>query len=194
MEIKQLKSKEKIITFFGEVKSCSVESAIKDIAKINLEDLEYVSQCEKWAIENNMPPMPVVLNPISLYLSTSGGSCYDGLALYDTIAASNTPIEIYCSGKIMSIGIIVILAAEVRKAYRNTTFMIHQVGGVSFGKLRDLEDSVEEAHRINEMLFKIIKNKTKITEQQLEDVLNYKKDWFITAEEALELGIITEIL
>lgn len=194
MEIKQLEPKEKVITFFGEIKGSSVEPAIKEIVKINLTDRAYAQQCSKWALDNNLSPMTVALTPIELYLSTNGGSCYDGLALYDVIEASQTPVEVYCAGKIMSMGIIVSLGAKVRKGYRNTTFMVHQVSGIAFGTLRDIEETYAEASRINDMLFNIIKSKTRVTEERLNQVILQKQDWFITAEEALELGILTEII
>ena len=94
----------------------------------------------------------------------------------------------------MSMGIIVALGARVRKAYPNTTFMIHQVQGLSIGSLREMEDTVAEASRINSMLFRIIVDKTKVTKEQLDEVVKKKKDWFLSAEEALQLGILTEIL
>lgn len=194
MEIKQLEPKDKVITFFGEFKSTNVESTIKEIVKINISDQEYQNQCRRWAEDNAQTPSPVKLTPIQFYLSTYGGACYDGMSLYDVIESSNTPIEVICTGKIMSMGVIVALGAEVRKAYRNTTFMIHQVSGLSFGTLREMEDSVAEASRINEMLFSIIKSKTLVTEEQLNEVLQQKKDWFLTAEEALRLGILTDII
>ncbi len=194
MEIKQLEPKEKVLTFFGEFKSTTVESAIKEIVKINISDQEYLKQCRQWAIENGQDPSPAKLTPIEFFLSTYGGACYDGLALHDVIEASKTPIEVICTGKIMSMGVIVALGAKVRKAYRNTTFMIHQVSGLSFGTLREMEDTVAEASRINEILFNIIKSKTKVTEEQLNEVLQKKKDWFITADEALNLGLLTDLL
>ena len=194
MDIKQLEPKEKVITFFGEIKSPSVESAIKEIAKINLTDQAYARQCAQWAVDNKLSPMPVSLTPIELYLSTCGGNCYDGLSLYDVIEASQTPVEVICTGKIMSMGVIVALGAKVRKAHKNTTFMIHQVNGLSFGTLRDMQDTVAEATRINEMLFHIIQSKTHITEAQLHDVLESKKDWYLTSQEALQLGILTDII
>ena len=194
MEIKQLEPKEKVITFFGEIKNTTVESTIKEIVKINLTDQAYVKECAKWAIDNNLSPMSVSLTPIELYLSTYGGGCYDGLALYDVIEASQTPIEVVCTGKIMSMGIIVALGAKARKAFRNTTFMIHQVKGLSIGTLRDMEDTVAEVSRINKMLFEVIKAKTRITEDQLNKVLEKKKDWFLSAQEAFDLGILTELI
>lgn len=194
MEIKQLEPKEKIVTFFGEIKNTTVEAAIKDIAKINANDLDYSEKCRQWAIENRQEPAVVLLTPIRFYLSTGGGTCYDGMALHDVIEASKTPIEMICTGKIMSMGIVVALGSKVRKAYRNTTFMIHQVQGISIGSLREMEDTVAEASRINDMLFGIIKEKTSITDAQLNDVVQNRKDWFLTAEEALKLGIVTEII
>ena len=194
MEIKQIEPKDKVLTFFGEFKSATVENAIKEIVKINISDQEYLKQCRQWAIDNGQDPSPAKLTPIEFYLSTYGGACYDGLALHDVLESSNTPIEVICTGKIMSMGVIVALGAKVRKGYRNTTFMIHQVSGVSFGMLRDMEETVAEVSRINDMLFKVIKSKTKVTEERLKQVIQQKQDWFITAEEALELGILTEII
>jgi ATP-dependent Clp protease protease subunit len=194
MEIRQLEPKDKVLTFFGEFKSATVESAIRDIVKINISDQEYLKQCRQWAIENYQDPSPARLTPIEFFLSTHGGACYDGLALHDVIESSNTPIEVICAGKIMSMGVIVALGAKVRKAYRNTTFMIHQVQGLTIGSLREMEDTLAEVSRINRMLFKIIQDKTKVSEEQLNDVLNNKKDWFLTADEALSLGILTEII
>lgn len=183
-----------MLTFFGEFKSSNVESAIKEIVKINISDQEYLKQCRQWALENGQDPSPAKLSPIEFYLSTYGGACYDGLALHDVLESSSTPVEVICTGKIMSMGVIVALGAKVRKAYRNTTFMIHQVSGISFGTLREMEDTVAEASRINEILFRIIKSKTRVTEDQLNEVLQQKKDWFMTAEEAVQLGILTELL
>jgi ATP-dependent Clp protease protease subunit len=189
-----LEPREKILTFFGEIRSTSVETVIKEIAKINLSDREYTRQCTQWARDNGLSPQPVTLTPIKLFLSTSGGECYDGIALHDVIESSLTPVEVICTGKIMSMGIIVALGARVRKGYRNTTFMIHQVSGISFGTLREMEDTVAEAGRVNAMLFSIIRSKTKVPKERLDEVLQQKKDWFLTAEEALDLGILTEII
>ncbi len=194
MDITPIECKERIITFFDECSNSSVETVIQKIAQINIQDEEYRYKCLMWARDNNMPRTEVELTPIRLYISTSGGSCYDGLALYDAISTSQTPIEIHCMGRIMSMGVIIALASDVRIAYKHTTFMIHQTGGVALGKLKQLEDSIEEVHRVNDMLFDIIRNKTRITKEQLNQVIKYKKDWFITSEEALDLGIVTEII
>ena len=55
-------------------------------------------------------------------------------------------------------------------------------------------DSVEESSRVKSMLFDIITATTRITKERLSQVSEQKKDWFFNTEEALELGVITEII
>lgn len=193
MDIKQKSRKEKTITLFDRIESKSVESAVKKIMEINEDDRSYIEDMGRWAQEYKIVVNDTPLYPITLFLCTPGGSCYEGMALYDAITSSSTPLEINCSGKVMSMGVIVTLAARVRRAYRNTTFMIHQVSSMALGCLQDIEESIEETKRINDLLFSIIESKTKITREMLNDVAEKKKDWYLT-EEALELGIITEII
>ena len=196
MEIKEIESKERTITIFNDVDESSMSSAIEKIFQINQSDEEWIrnlynilnASCAKF--DSSVVEMP----HIQVLLSTYGGDVYDGLSLYDAIKNSNTEVDITCFGKIMSMGIIILLASKNRKAYRNTTFMIHEISSGAIGKLADLEESVDEAKRLNKVLFDIIEKETKITKAQLEEIYNKKQDWFITAEEALKLGLITEII
>lgn len=194
MDIKLVDKKDKIVLFFGEIKSSSVESVVKEISKINALDEEYIQESSNWVEKNGLSVDSIRPSPIQLHLSTPGGTCYDGLSLYDAVESSSTPVEITCYGRIMSMGIVVLLASNVRRAHRNTTFLIHQVSGLAFGSLSDVEASVEEIRRINNIIFSIITSKTKITEERLKEVLDYKQNWIFTANEALELGVITEII
>lgn len=193
-QINQKTKKDKTVTLFDRIDARTVESSIKDIRKICLEDQQYKEASIKWATENGVSISEIPLTPITFILSTPGGNCYDGLALYDTIASSSTPVEIVCSGKVMSMGVITLLAADVRKAHRNTTFMIHQVSGMSLGTLQEMMESVEETTRINDVLSGIIIGRTKITKEKLDEITRAKKDWIFTSEEALELGVVTEII
>ena len=194
MNIEPVDKKDKLILFFGEIKSSSVEAAVKDLCKINTDDGKYVEKMQVWAEKNNLLIDSFSLDPIQFHFSTQGGSCYDGLSLYDAIESSSTPVEITCYGRIMSMGIVVLLASNVRRAHRNTTFLIHQASGLAFGSLSEVEASVEEIRRINDIIFNIIISKTKISKERLKEVLDYKQNWIFTANEALELGVITEII
>ena len=196
MEIKEIEIKDRTITIFNDVDESTMSSAVEKIVQINQEDDAWIRNVYS-AMEASgakFSPTTIEMPHIQILLSTYGGNVYDGLSLYDAIKNSKTDVDITCFGKIMSMGIIILLASKNRKAYRNTTFMIHEISSGAIGKIADLEESVDEAKRLNKVLFDIIEKETRITKAQLEEIYNKKQDWFITAEEALKLGIITEII
>ena len=194
MELKKQEAKEKVVSLFGEISSTTVETVIKEITKINLTDDAYRHDVALMAAENGLNVGSLQIEPIQFHLCTVGGSCYEGLALHDAIASSHTPIEIICQGRVMSMGVIVALASDVRKAYANTTFMIHQASGLLFGYMKDMQESLEEIRRMNDIMFGIITQKTSIKKETLIELIEHKRDWFLTAKEALEMGLITEII
>jgi ATP-dependent Clp protease protease subunit len=196
MEIKEIELKDRNITIFNDVEEDTMSSAVEKIVQINQEDEAWIRNVKLSmdASGAKFGTTEIEMPHIQILLSTYGGSVYDGLSLYDAIKNSKTEVDITCFGKIMSMGIIILLSAKTRKAYRNTTFMIHELSSGVIGKLADMEESIDEAKRINKVLFDIIEKETKITKSWLEDIYNKKKDWYFTAEEALEIGLITEII
>lgn len=196
MEIKEIEIKDRTITIFNDVDESTMSSAVEKIVQINQEDDAWIRNVysSMEASGAKFGPTTIEMPHIQILLSTYGGNVYDGLSLYDAIKNSKTDVDITCFGKIMSMGIVILLSAKTRKAYRNTTFMIHELTSGVIGKLADMEESIDEAKRINRVLFDIIEKETKITHSWLKEIYNKKKDWFFTAEEALEIGLITEII
>lgn len=196
MEIKEIELKDRTITIFNDVEESTMSTAVEKIVQINQDDETWkrnvYSAMEASGAKFNLTS--IEMPHIQVLLSTYGGVVYDGLSLYDAIKNSKTEVDITCFGKIMSMGIVILLAAKNRKAYRNTTFMIHELSCGYIGKIADMEESVDESKRINNILFDIIEKETNITKSKLMDIYERKKDWFITADEALELGLITEII
>lgn len=196
MEIKEIELKDRTITIFNDVEESTMSSAVEKIVQINQDDETWKRNVYR-AMEASGAKFnltEIEMPHIQVLLSTYGGIVYDGLSLYDAIKNSKTEVDITCFGKIMSMGIVILLAAKNRKAYRNTTFMIHELSGGFIGKIAEMEESVDESKRLNNILFDIIEKETNITKSKLMDIYERKKDWFITAEEALELGLITEII
>lgn len=196
MEIKEIELKDRTITIFNDVDESTMSSAVEKIVQINQEDDAWIRNVysSMEASGAKFSPTTIEMPHIQILLSTYGGNVYDGLSLYDAIKNSKTDVDITCFGKIMSMGIVILLSAKTRKAYRNTTFMIHELTSGVIGKLADMEESIDEAKRINRVIFDIIEKETKITHSWLKEIYNKKKDWFFTAEEALEIGLITEII
>ena len=196
MEIKEIEVKERTITIFNDVEEGTMATAIEKIFQINQEDEAWKRNlCSVMDMSGiKFDPTTIDMPHIQMLLSTYGGCVYDGLSLYDAIKNSNTEVDITCFGKIMSMGIVLLLAAKTRKAYRNTTFMIHEGSSGAIGKVSDMEDSIDESKRLNDIYFGIIESETKIPKAKLDEIRKRRKDWYFTAEEALEYGLITEII
>ena len=164
-----------------------IKSADDDIADQNLASLMSVG------IEAE-----IIRPSINIYLSTFGGYIYDMLSIYDEIKSlkDEYKVNIYCVGKIMSAGTIIMLAAdyEHRFAYPSTTFMYHTLAGGSFGKIKDIEENAEECKRLHKIMWNIYKENTAIPDDKLDEIYKCKKDWYITAEQAKKYKIISKIL
>ena len=72
--------------------------------------------------------------------------------------------------------------------------MIHTVSSLAVGKVAELEDSVKESKRLNDMIFDLYMKETAITKADLDDIYDKKKDWVITADEALKLKLISKVI
>ena len=164
-----------------------IKSADEDIADQNLASLMSVG------IEAN-----VIRPAINIYLNTVGGYIYDMFSIYDEIKnlTSEYIVNIYCVGKVMSAGTIIMLATDLehRFAYQNTTFLYHTLSGYINGKMKDMEEDVEENKRLHKLMWNIFKEKTEIPEEKLDEIYKCKKDWYITAEQAKKYKIISKIV
>jgi len=164
-----------------------IKSADDDIADQNLASLMSVG------IEAE-----IIRPSINIYLSTFGGYIYDMLSIYDEIKSlkDEYKVNIYCVGKIMSAGTIIMLAAdyEHRFAYPSTTFMYHTLAGGAYGKIKDIEENAEECKRLHKIMWNIYKENTAIPDDKLDEIYKCKKDWYITAEQAKKYKIISKIL
>ena len=135
--------------------------------------------------------------PIYFDINSPGGCVYDGLAIYDFIREINIKgkhnIIAKLNGSVASMATVVMLACNERLAGKNTSFLIHSISSIEYGKLMDLVDSVKEIERLTNILHKIYIENTNLTEDVLEDIDKLKKDRWIDPTEALKLGLITKI-
>lgn len=154
-----------------------VEKALMQVLKINNDDKHIPIEQRK---------------PIVIYLNTPGGLVYIGMALCDAIRQSKTPVHIHALGYACSMGSLILACGHKRIAYENTVVMIHE-GGISFeGNAGQAKDLMEFNKITEKRAKKIILDNTKITEEKYDSMT--RKDWWMYADEALELGIIDEII
>jgi ATP-dependent Clp protease protease subunit len=86
------------------------------------------------------------------------------------------------------------IAGHKRFAYETSTLMYHQISSGVIGKAKDIEEEVIEVRRLQSWLEEYTMKKTKIGCEKLEEVYSTKHDWYMTSQEALELGVINEII
>lgn len=128
---------------------------------------------------------------ISIYINSPGGDVRGLFTIYDTMQWIKSPIKTMCIGEASSAAAVILSAGSPGKrfAFENSEIMIHelQVGGMS-GTSTEIEKETLRVKRLNE---KIIKTMAVHSGQPYEKVkLDCKEDKFMTAEEALEYGLI----
>ncbi len=134
---------------------------------------------------------------IYLYINSPGGSVTDGLAIVDTMNYIKCPVSTTCLGLAASFGAVLLANGEKGKRYAtpNAEILIHQplIGGNGIsGQTTDIKIHAEQMIKTRERLTKILSD---TTGQPLERVMqDTERDHYMTAEEALEYGLIDEIL
>jgi ATP-dependent Clp endopeptidase proteolytic subunit ClpP len=131
--------------------------------------------------------------PIEIYISSYGGSVYDGLALVGAIESSVVPVHTIVTGKAMSMGLIISIVGHKRFATNYSTFMYHQVSSQIWGTVQHMEEDLVEAQRLQKVLEGIVTSKTLISEKRLAKIKKLKKDAYMDTQEAYEYGLIDEI-
>ena len=131
---------------------------------------------------------------INVYINSPGGSVTAGLAIYDTMQFVKCPIATYCIGQAASMGAVLLTAGAKGKRFAlpNARIMIHQPWGVAEGKASDIEITAKEILRLKEVLNGILaKHSGKKTADVVRDT---DRDHFMSAEEAVEWGLIDKVV
>lgn len=131
---------------------------------------------------------------ISLYINSPGGSTSAGFAIFDTMEYITPEVSTICTGMAASFGAMLLLAGTKgkRMALPNSEIMIHQPLGGARGQATDLEISAKRIVKLRKHLNEIIAERTGKPLEQVE--VDTDRDYFMTAEEALEYGIIDHIV
>ncbi|EJF58787.1 hypothetical protein DICSQDRAFT_156575, partial [Dichomitus squalens LYAD-421 SS1] len=139
--------------------------------------------------------------PIHVYINSPGGSVTAGLAIYDTMQYVSSPIHTYCVGQACSMGSLLLAAGEKSKrhALPHSSIMIHQPSGGASGQASDIAIHAKEILRVREVLTGIYQKHCAREGESVQDGLNrfqtaLERDYFMTAQEALEFGIVDRVL
>jgi len=133
-------------------------------------------------------------NDISLYLNTPGGSITAGMAIYDTMNFIKSDVSTICLGMAASMGAFLLSSGTIGKRYclPNSEVMIHQPLGGASGQATEIKIAAEHIlkikNKVNNILAKNTNKDVEVIERDTE------RDNYLSANEALEYGIIDQIL
>ena len=131
---------------------------------------------------------------IQIYINSPGGSVTAGLAVYDTMQYVKPEISTVCVGMAASMGGFLLAAGQKGKRYSlpNAEILLHQVAGGVTGQASEIEITAKQILKLKDRLNKIL---VKHTGQPLERIeKDTDRDFYLTAEEAKEYGVIDEVI
>ena len=131
---------------------------------------------------------------IQIYINSPGGSVYAGLGIYDTMQFIKPDVATICTGMAASMAAILLCAGEEgkRSGLLHSRVMIHQPMSGTQGQASDIEIAAKEILKIKEELYKIIAAHSGQTIKKVNE--DSDRDFWMTAQEAKEYGMIDEIL
>lgn len=148
-----------------------------------------VAQMLYLANENNK-------KPIYLLVSTYGG-CIDSMfSLYDMIKFLPCPVYTVALGKVMSAGILLMASGNKGKRLigKSTRLMIHPVSGGMQGNVFEIANEAKEQARLHEQMIDALLVETKMNREEINKIMKSGHDFYITAEQAIEYGIVDQII
>lgn len=131
---------------------------------------------------------------IQIYLNSPGGSVYAGLGIYDTMQYITPDVATICTGMAASMGAVLMCAGAKgkRTSLKHARVMIHQPLGGAEGQASDIEITAREIQKLKKELYEIIALHSGQTYEKVWS--DSDRDYWMTAEEAKEYGMIDEIL
>src|SRR5437868_4735909 len=132
--------------------------------------------------------------PIHLYINSPGGVVTSGFAMYDTMRYIKAPVHTLCMGTARSMGSFLLMAGEPgeRAALPNASLHVHQPLGGFQGQASDVLIHAEEMQQTKRRMIRLYAEHCKRTYEEVERTLD--RDHFMTAEQALEWGLIDKVI
>ena len=131
---------------------------------------------------------------ISIYLNSPGGSVTAGLGIYDTMQFISSPVATICTGMAASMAAVLLVSGTEgkRSALTHSRVMIHQPMGGAQGQASDIEITAREIQKLKKELYNIIAEHSHTPFDKV--WADSDRDYWMTAEEAKEYGMIDQVL
>jgi ATP-dependent Clp protease protease subunit len=131
---------------------------------------------------------------VQIYVNSPGGGVYAGLGIYDTMQYINPDVATICTGMAASMGAVLLCAGTKgkRTALKHSRVMIHQPLGGAGGKASDVQITINEIRKLKKELYDILSEHSGQPYEKIEK--DSDRDFWMRSEEAMEYGMIDEVL
>ena len=132
-------------------------------------------------------------DPINIIINSDGGDVYEALGMIDYIQSLDIKVNTICRGRAMSAAALLLCSGTgIRAVSKNSTIMFHEISSGIYGKSSDMKANVQHTEKLEEILINIITANSKKDSSFWKDKI--LKDYYLSPEEALELGVIDTII
>lgn len=131
---------------------------------------------------------------ISIYINSPGGSVTAGMAIYDTMNLIKSDVKTICMGMAASMAALLLSSGKKGKRYclKNSEVMIHQPLGGAEGQATEIKIAAEHILKIKDKINKMLAHNTGKNLKTVEN--DTERDYFLSSKEALDYGLIDEII
>lgn len=130
--------------------------------------------------------------PIKLFIDSPGGDVVAGLAIIDAIYVSKTPVYTVNVSKAYSMAFQIMISGHKRFAFKSSSFLLHDGAEGGFDSSSKFRDRLKFSDDLEKLEIENIVKRTKITNKEYEK--NVRREWYMLVPEALELGVIDEVV
>lgn len=131
--------------------------------------------------------------PIILEITSLGGRCEEGFALFDHLRTLESPLVTKISGFAGSMAGVLSQAGDERQIGKHSRLHIHEAGAWAGGKASDVQDTADELRQLNSTMADIYAERSKLSKSEILERLT-RKEWYLTAREAKRLGFVDRIV
>jgi len=160
-----------------------IEKAVLQVYNINNFDSEQEEALKNYTRE-----------PIIIYINTNGGTMDEAFSLISAIETSQTPIVTIALGKAWSAGFLILIAGHKRYAQKYSSLMLHQGSAGVAGEFKRMIEYTDFYQKCHDIMAEYIMKKTKIKKKKIDEIFHGKTDLYMSSNEAIELGVIDEIV
>lgn len=138
-------------------------------------------------------PAEKAKEPITVMLNSNGGDVYEALGYIDYMESLSVPVNVVARGRAMSAAAMILCCATGKRyASKRTTIMVHEASAEIFGKTADIKANADHIDSLEEDFYVLMASKTKQNEDFWRKAC--RKDFYMTAEKALEYGLIDAVI